>query len=385
MRIDTPAARRNLRNIASARCRAGARHQFLRRTRTAPAKPAFLKALTCFSHGASFARRKARCSSGAERSGRHSRRCSIALGRPTRSSDMLSFRGRGWQMKINGDRASTLAAGLRGIRRWSASSPAVHALISGRQRGVGGAFSTGICSTWNMVSLPPRATFARTLQQRNALLKANERPKRARICGTWSLRERGERLSTLRERFSSALPLNWRIFSPYSCLSLARRRSSLARGWADEASTRSMRSPKRTTMDVRRVAIRRAARIARTGRFVRACAAARAAVAGAGKALRAGAASSRKRACSPRSAGEPPIVALDDFASELDGPHQRTAMRPAARHRLRRSSSPERRDACRFAASTDRRRLHVPRGTGTRARLDIITDCAAVRGRATNE
>ena len=234
--------------------------------------------------------------------------------------DMLSL-GSGWQMKVNGDRAPTLAAGLAEFAL-VCFEPGSHALISGgsaeRRR-----FLDWILFHVEHSYIAASRDYRRTLQQRNALLKANGSESELELWDT-ELVKAGERLTALRQAIFPAYAIELTnilsIFLPELGIAVA----SFRPGWSqdkqlldalgethgvDRSRGHTTRGPHRADWSIRFENAPSREQLSRGQEKLcaLACVLAQARVYAAAK-------------------SEPPVVALDDFSSELDRAHQKTAM-----------------------------------------------------------
>ena len=234
--------------------------------------------------------------------------------------DMLSI-GAGWQMKINGDRAETLAAGLAEFAL-VCFEPGSHSLISGgsaeRRR-----FLDWILFHVEHDYVVAARHFRRTLQQRNALLKTNGSEKELDVWDS-ELSVAAERLTTLRQAVFPAYTIELANILSIFLPELGQATISYRRGWPEQqrlvdalAESRAIdrvrghtsRGPHRADWSIRfeRAPTREQLSRGQEKLCALACVLAQARVFAAAR-------------------SEPPVVALDDFSSELDRPHQRTAM-----------------------------------------------------------
>jgi len=234
--------------------------------------------------------------------------------------DMLSL-GSGWQMKVNGDRAPTLAAGLAEFAL-VCFEPGSHALISG------GSAERRRFLDWILFHVEHRyiaaaRDYRRTLQQRNALLKANGAESELRLWDA-ELVTAGERLTTLRQAIFPSYAIELANILSIFLPELGAAAASFRRGWSEEkplldalAETHGVdrsrghttRGPHRADWSIRfeKAPSREQLSRGQEKLCALACVLAQARVYAAAK-------------------SEPPVVALDDFSSELDRDHQKTAM-----------------------------------------------------------
>lgn len=234
--------------------------------------------------------------------------------------DMLSL-GSGWQMKINGDRAPTLAAGLAEFAL-VCFEPGSHALISGgsaeRRR-----FLDWILFHVEHEYIAAARSYRRTLQQRNALLKASGPESELRL---WDLElvAAAERLTALRQAIFPTYAIELANILSIFLPELGAATATFRRGWTEERALQDVlsethgvdrsrghttRGPHRADWAVRfeKAPSREQLSRGQEKLCALACVLAQARVYSTAKL-------------------EPPVVALDDFASELDRAHQTTAM-----------------------------------------------------------
>jgi DNA replication and repair protein RecF len=234
--------------------------------------------------------------------------------------DMLS-NGTGWQMKVNGDRSPTLAAGLAEFAL-VCFEPGSHSLISGgsaeRRR-----FLDWILFHVEHGYLAAARDYRRILQQRNALLKTNGAESELRLWDN-ELAAAAHRLTTLRHAVFPAYAIELTNILSIFLPELGASTISFRRGWAEEkpllealAETHALdrarghtsRGPHRADWTIRfeKALTREQLSRGQEKLCALACVLAQARVYTAVRA-------------------EPPVVALDDFSSELDRAHQKTAM-----------------------------------------------------------
>ena len=234
--------------------------------------------------------------------------------------DMLSL-GSGWQMKVNGDRAPTLAAGLAEFAL-VCFEPGSHALISG------GSAERRRFLDWILFHVEHRyiaaaRDYRRTLQQRNALLKVNGPESELRLWDA-ELVTAGERLTALRQAVFPAYAIELANILSIFLPELGAAAASFRRGWTegrslmdalaethgvDRSRGHTTRGPHRADWSIRfeKAPSREQLSRGQEKLCALACVLAQARVYAAAK-------------------SEPPVVALDDFSSELDRAHQKTAM-----------------------------------------------------------
>jgi DNA replication and repair protein RecF len=234
--------------------------------------------------------------------------------------DMLSL-GSGWQMKVNGDRTPTLAAGLAEFAL-VCFEPGSHALISGgsaeRRR-----FLDWILFHVEHDYIAASRDYRRTLQQRNALLKANGPESELRLWDT-ELAKAAERLTALRQAVFPAYAIELAQILSIFLPELGAAIASFRRGWSedkllldalaethgiDRSRGHTTRGPHRADWSIRfeKAPSREQLSRGQEKLCALACVLAQARVYAAAR-------------------SEPPVVALDDFSSELDRAHQKTAM-----------------------------------------------------------
>ncbi len=234
--------------------------------------------------------------------------------------DMLSL-GSGWQMKVNGDRAPSLATGLAEFAL-VCFEPGSHALISGgsaeRRR-----FLDWILFHVEHDYIATARDYRRTLKQRNALLKANGPESELKLWDT-EFAGAAERLTAIRQAIFPAYAIELANILSIFLPELGNATSTFRRGWSDEkmlldalsethgidrSRGHTTRGPHRADWSIRfeKAPSREQLSRGQEKLCALACVLAQARVYAAAK-------------------SEPPVVALDDFSSELDRAHQKTAM-----------------------------------------------------------
>ena len=282
-------------------------------------KTSILEGAYVLSHGSSFrtSQSSVLIERGADAVGIHA---DVARTAGPLKLDMLSV-GAGWEMKINGDRIATLAAGLAEFAL-VCFEPGSHSLISGgsleRRR-----FLDWILFHVEQDYVGAARNFRRTLHQRNALLKTSGAEAEYELWDA-EFSVAAERLTALRQlvfpSYAIELANILSIFLP----ELGAATVSYRRGWPEEkhlvdalAETRTLdrarghtsRGPHRADWAIRfeRAPSREQLSRGQEKLCALACVLAQARVFAAAR-------------------REPPVVALDDFSSELDRSHQKTAM-----------------------------------------------------------
>jgi DNA replication and repair protein RecF len=224
-------------------------------------------------------------------------------------------------MKVNGDRAPTLAAGLAEFAL-VCFEPGSHNLISGgsleRRR-----FFDWIVFHVEHGYISAARDYRRTLQQRNALLKASRQDVELQLWDV-ELVASAERLDAQRQKifpmYAIELSNILSIFLP----ELGTATTSFRRGWAEDKQLLQALTESRPIDRVRGHTTRGPHRADWSIRFENAPS--REQLSRGQEKLCALACVLAQARLYAAARGEPPVVALDDFSSELDRQHQKTAI-----------------------------------------------------------
>jgi DNA replication and repair protein RecF len=282
-------------------------------------KTSILEGAYVLSHGGSFRtpQNSVLVGRGADAVGIHAE---VNRGQGPLKLDMRSD-GSGWKVKVNGDRVPTLAAALAEFAL-VCFEPGSHSLISGgtleRRR-----FFDWIVFHVEHGYIGAARDYRRVLQQRNALLKANGSDTEL---GLWDMElvTAAERLDARRQTifpmYAIELANILSIFLP----ELGAATITFRRGWPEDKPFAQVLVEARTSDRVRGHTTRGPHRADWAIRFEHAPS--REQLSRGQEKLCALACVLAQARIYATARGEPPVVALDDFSSELDRAHQKTAM-----------------------------------------------------------